>query len=177
MDETLTWAAVGGLIIGGGYLAMTGKLGALGRPSPHFAWSEFEQTGTGLSNRIADNPDPATIRANIARLCNEVLEPLRLAVGGPVHINSGYRSLEVNTKIGGARYSQHMKGQAADIGGRTWNNPGWSPDAMIEWLWEMRADLPLGQVIVYSSFVHVSTGTKGEFLRSNGRSYWTWEGA
>ncbi len=33
----------------------------------------------------------------------------------PVIINSGYRTVEYNKKIGGAKYSQHIYGKAADI--------------------------------------------------------------
>ena len=40
---------------------------------------------------------------------------LRLWVGGPIKVNSFFRSPELNEKIGGSKTSQHCKGQAIDI--------------------------------------------------------------
>lgn len=46
----------------------------------------------------------------------ELLEQLRAEIGGyPLIINSGYRCPDHNAAIGGARYSQHCMGTAADI--------------------------------------------------------------
>lgn len=44
-----------------------------------------------------------------------ILENIREHFGKPVIINSGYRTPEWNTKVGGAKNSYHMKGMAADI--------------------------------------------------------------
>jgi len=43
------------------------------------------------------------------------LEIIRAAVNKPVHIESGVRSVERNTAIGGAKSSAHLTGEAADI--------------------------------------------------------------
>lgn len=43
------------------------------------------------------------------------LDILRNKVGKPVIINSGYRTPERNKAVGGAKYSYHMRGMAADI--------------------------------------------------------------
>ena len=48
-------------------------------------------------------------------IAEKVFEPLREWVGGPIKINSFYRSPELNTAIGGSATSQHCKGQAIDI--------------------------------------------------------------
>ena len=45
----------------------------------------------------------------------ELLERIRAAAGGAVTISSGYRTASYNQKVGGARYSQHLLGTAADI--------------------------------------------------------------
>ena len=60
------------------------------------------------------NPPPIVV-ANLKALCVNVLQPLRDALGTPLHINSGYRCPALNKSIGGAKTSQHMVGQAADI--------------------------------------------------------------
>ena len=44
-----------------------------------------------------------------------ILDILRDQVGKPVYINSGYRTPARNNKVGGAKYSYHMRGMAADI--------------------------------------------------------------
>ena len=44
-----------------------------------------------------------------------VLDILRHELGKPVIITSGYRTPEWNKKCGGAKYSYHMRGMAADI--------------------------------------------------------------
>ena len=44
-----------------------------------------------------------------------ILDILRHKIRKPVIITSGYRTPEWNTKCGGAKYSYHMRGMAADI--------------------------------------------------------------
>ena len=44
-----------------------------------------------------------------------ILDILRNKLGKPVIITSGYRTPEWNAKCGGAKYSYHMRGMAADI--------------------------------------------------------------
>jgi hypothetical protein len=48
-------------------------------------------------------------------VADEVFEPLRAYVGGPIKINSFFRCPELNKAIGGSSKSQHCKGQAMDI--------------------------------------------------------------
>lgn len=52
---------------------------------------------------------------NIIALIENILDPLREAYGRPIIVTSGYRCPDLNRAIGGARNSQHMMGQAADI--------------------------------------------------------------
>jgi zinc D-Ala-D-Ala carboxypeptidase len=60
------------------------------------------------------NPPPEVVE-NLRALCIHILQPLRDALGSPVKINSGYRCPSLNKSIRGAKNSQHMHGQAADI--------------------------------------------------------------
>ena len=48
-------------------------------------------------------------------LAKHIFEPLREWVGGPIKINSFYRSPELNKAIGGSESSQHCHGRAMDI--------------------------------------------------------------
>jgi hypothetical protein len=78
--------------------------------SKNFTLEELTVTNTGLTNV----PTQTEIN-NLTQLVNNVLQPLRDLLGKPIQVNSGFRSLAVNTAIGGAPKSQHCNGEAADI--------------------------------------------------------------
>ena len=97
-------------------LSQTSKLDGV-RLSPHFSLAEMTVTDV---KRVKNIPGPEAIE-NLKRLCGW-LEYLRsmyniLYGNGKVQIviNSGYRSEEVNRKVGGAPNSNHLSGCAADI--------------------------------------------------------------
>lgn len=69
----------------------------------------------GIKNRPSTENERRLVVANLTNLCKQVLQPLRDYVGGPVSINSGYRSKALNRLVGGAKTSQHLVGEAADI--------------------------------------------------------------
>jgi hypothetical protein len=54
-------------------------------------------------------------KTNLVNLVDKLLDPLRERYGNPIYVNSGFRSLLVNTAVGGVSTSQHLKGEAADI--------------------------------------------------------------
>lgn len=62
-----------------------------------------------------DNTPSEEIKKNLQQLIDKVLDPMREAYGAAVNVTSGYRSPAYNKAIGGAKNSQHMKGQAADL--------------------------------------------------------------
>lgn len=82
--------------------------------SEHFTLEEFLKSQTAARLGINNTPNDTVIR-NLQALCHNVLEPVRLNYGRPVMISSGYRSLLLNHRIGGAATSQHCKGEAADF--------------------------------------------------------------
>jgi uncharacterized protein YcbK (DUF882 family) len=82
--------------------------------SQHFTLEEMTKSQTGLRKGIDNTPGQKEID-NLKQLCEHVLEYIRIRFGKPVTINSGYRSTKLNKAIGGAKNSQHMTGQAADI--------------------------------------------------------------
>ena len=57
---------------------------------------------------------PSELLTNVLELA-ENLQVLRDFVGVPIKINSSYRSLSHNAKIGGSKSSQHLFAKAADI--------------------------------------------------------------
>ena len=76
----------------------------------NFTLTELTKTSTGITN----HPNKEQVAALI-KLCGKVLQPSREMYGKPIHITSGYRSPAVNKAVGGAKKSQHMRGEAADI--------------------------------------------------------------
>ncbi len=83
----------------------------------NFSLSELTRSETAARLKIKN--EPGTIPTfNLKLLCENILQPLRDAYGKPIIINSGFRSPALNTAIKGARNSQHMLGQAADITAR-----------------------------------------------------------
>ena len=82
--------------------------------SKHISDKEGVYSRTALRLGIENTPT-INHRDNMVKLANEVFEPLRAYVGGPIKINSFYRSPELNKAIGGSAKSQHCNGQAIDI--------------------------------------------------------------
>lgn len=82
-----------------------------------------------------------------------ILDILRNQVGKPVHINSGYRTPTRNKAVGGAKYSYHMRGMAADI-----RVNGISAKEIANKLNKIIPD-ECG-IIVYSTWVHIDTREK-----------------
>ena len=80
----------------------------------HFYLSEFTRSTTAQSKGIDNTPSLEVVN-NLQYLCQQVLEPLRIWIGKPVVINSGYRCARLNQLVGGASNSQHQTGQAVDI--------------------------------------------------------------
>tara|TARA_R100000734_G_C3260384_1_gene59253 strand:+ start:70 stop:525 length:456 start_codon:yes stop_codon:yes gene_type:complete len=82
--------------------------------SKHISNKESVYSRTALRLGI-DNTPTEEHKENMIKLAEEVFEPLRAYVGGPIKINSFYRSPELNKAIGGSSKSQHCHGQAMDI--------------------------------------------------------------
>ena len=82
--------------------------------SDHITYAEAIHSQTAKRKGIDNTPNPNQIEA-MKLLAEKVFEPLREWVGGPIKVNSFFRSPELNTKIGGSKTSQHCKGQAIDI--------------------------------------------------------------
>jgi hypothetical protein len=82
--------------------------------SQHLDLSEVTRSESAKRNGISNMPTAEHIE-NFKLLAEKIFEPIREHFGVPIHISSGYRSKELNAKIGGSATSQHCKGQAIDI--------------------------------------------------------------
>jgi len=124
--------------------------------SEHFSLDEFTRSETAARHDIHVVPD-ATVTANLTRLCELILEPLRAELGAPLVILSGYRPPALNALVGGSAKSDHLHGSAADIVavGRSLADVG----AAIQRLLSRAHAFPLKQGIVEfppNGWVHVS---------------------
>ena len=75
----------------------------------YFTIEELTRTSTGLDN----TPNEEEIK-HLEELI-DVLDGLREAWGSGIRVNSGFRSEEVNNKVGGSKTSAHRIGFAGDL--------------------------------------------------------------
>lgn len=80
----------------------------------YFTIAELSGSATARALGI-DNTPPAGVVIALTALVERVLDPVRARYGRPITVNSGYRSVRLNSAVRGAATSQHIRGQAADI--------------------------------------------------------------
>ena len=82
--------------------------------SEHISYKEGVHSITAMRRGIDNTPDDDQL-SNMELVAEEVFEPLRVYVDGPIKINSFFRCPELNKAIGGSSKSQHCQGQAIDL--------------------------------------------------------------
>ena len=82
--------------------------------SRHISYREGVYSITATRLGIDNTPNDKQLD-NMEKIADEIFEPLRAYVDGPIKINSFFRCPELNKAIGGSSKSQHCKGQAIDI--------------------------------------------------------------
>jgi uncharacterized protein YcbK (DUF882 family) len=113
---------------------------------------------------------PIEAAARLRYLCAMVLEPLRLAWGGPLVIVSGWRSPVHNLRVGGALESFHLLGDAADIAPVDLDRVD-ELHTVIQRMVRQGLRLPVGGLGLYPNWVHVDVRPR----RANG-TIATWMG-
>ena len=103
--------------------------------SPHFKVREFA---------CSDGTDTVFVSPALV----EVLEKVRAHFGKPVTINSGYRTEAKNKAVGGAAYSQHKYGLAADI-----TIDGVTPKQIASYVETLLPNT--GGIGIYKTFTHI----------------------
>jgi uncharacterized protein YcbK (DUF882 family) len=107
--------------------------------SPHFKESEFACKCCG--------------KARVDKKLVNLLEEIRVAIGKPIIIMSGYRCEAHNAKVGGAKKSQHVQGTAADI-----KVSGMEAADVQKWLVK-NFDAKIGGLGSYKTFTHIDIRT------------------
>lgn len=121
----------------------------------NFTLSEMTKSETALRHGLDNTPGDTEV-ANLKRLAENVLQPIRDNYRRGIKVNSGYRAPNVNAAVGGSKTSDHCKGQAADI-----EIPGIANAELAEWI---AKNLKFTQLILEfytpgvpdSGWVHVS---------------------
>lgn len=133
----------------------------------NFTLEELTKSATANLLKI-DNVPNEQIKAELTKLCTELLQPIRDKYGKPIIVSSGYRSEALNKAVGGSKTSQHRFGQAADIKASDGNQRA---------LWDVIKSMidngeikQFGQLIwekgnlASPQWIHISTGTKNQIL-------------
>ena len=90
---------------------------------------------------------PAEIDMNMVKIADEI----RSRIGKPIHINSGLRCKTHNANVGGVSNSQHLFGNAADLGCPS----GCTPTQMASIAEEIMGDT--GGIGIYPWGIHIDT--------------------
>lgn len=123
--------------------------------TPHFSLDELIFSEVALRHGMDNTPSAGQV-ASLTRLCAELLEPVRLILGVPMHINSGFRSIEVNGAVGGTHTSAHMSGEAADF-----VPIGLDLRTTFDML-RARSELPYDQIIIEcAAWIHIAIAPEG----------------
>ena len=142
--------------------------------SRYFTLAELTASETAARQGL-DNTPANLVVANLQRLCETLLEPIRRELARPIHVSSGYRSPQVNLAVGGAPASAHVDGRAADF-----LVPGMALAGAYDAI--ARADLPIDQLIAeYGAWIHVAIARVGTeprrqlLMKLTGRGYETYD--
>lgn len=84
------------------------------RISKHISYKEATRSITAIRLGIDNKPFEYEL-GNMKAVAENIFEPLRKWVGGPIKVTSFFRSEKLNKAIGGSVSSQHCQGRAIDI--------------------------------------------------------------
>ncbi|MEL6471879.1 MAG: D-Ala-D-Ala carboxypeptidase family metallohydrolase [Cyanobacteria bacterium J06623_4] len=118
----------------------------------NFTWAELTKGGTRI-------PVNASVTQRIVKLC-KYLDEVRTFLGSrPIRITSGYRDPISNRRVGGARSSRHMSGDAVDF---------WVEGMdVVDVFYKLKSYHPRGGLAVGNGFVHLD-------LRPGAAARWTY---
>ena len=145
--------------------------------SKNFTLDELIKSQTAQRYGINNKPTSQTHLNSLRRTATKILQPVRDHFDRPVIVSSGYRSPELNKRIGGSRTSQHCVGEAADF-----EIPGLSNLVVAKWICY---NLTYDQLILEfydgrdpnSGWIHCSVRASGNRKQSmvyNGGKYQLW---
>lgn len=114
----------------------------------HFSLEELVFSQSAIRQGINNEPSEA-VKKNLQTLATN-LERVRAILLSPLHISSGYRSVELNKFVGGSAKSAHIDGYAADFTAPAFGNP----ESIVRTL--KRTGIKCDQCIMEGTWVHIS---------------------
>lgn len=128
--------------------------------SPHFTLEEFTRSQTATRLGLPNIPAPIVLE-NL-KLTAARLEQVRTALGGkPIVIDSGFRSIAVNARVGSQSTSAHCKGLAVDFICPAFGAPQSVCKAI------MAAGIVFEQLIYEGTWVHLAVSPAGQSVARN----------
>jgi hypothetical protein len=127
--------------------------------TPNFTLEELTDSQTAARRGINNVPGVhSQERKNLLRTA-EVMEKVRTLLGDkPILISSGYRSVTVNTAVGGSKNSAHISGLAVDFSCPAFG----TPLQICKKLQPHMKELGIDQLIhEYDQWIHLSLGFPG----------------
>ncbi len=124
--------------------------------APNFTFGELVRTNH--RRFLDDNFEQAKDFLEPLSEVAATLQHVRDHYGKAVIVHSGFRCVALNKAIGGSRYSQHRKGEAADFHVR-----GEDLTEVWTWIWKL-SGIPFGQLILEGvqagqpTWIHLSLG-------------------
>lgn len=141
----------------------------------NFHLSELTRSQVAARYGINNRPNAKQTK-NLLKVCEHILQPVRDNFKKPVVVSSGYRSPQVNARIGSNGTSQHCLGQAADF-----EIPGVSNEEVARWI---KQNLDYDQLILEywdgktpnSGWIHCSyvSTNRQQAMVYDGRGYINW---
>lgn len=140
--------------------------------SNFFTYGEFIRSETATRKDIDNTPSPEALEA--LKFTAQGMDKVRVLLGRPVHVSSGYRSPKLNVAVGGAKNSQHMLGEACDFTCPEYGTPAQICEAI------MASDIAYDKLIVEfpesptGGWVHISftsTPRRQAFVTHDGKNY------
>lgn len=119
------------------------------RLSPHFTLDELTHSETAARLDIDNTPSEEII--DNLKFLSEKLEYVRVLLGSPMLISSGYRSGLLNDALGSKRTSAHTRGLAVDFISPSFGTPKEIVQAIVD------SDIEYDQVILeFDRWVHLA---------------------
>jgi uncharacterized protein YcbK (DUF882 family) len=129
-------------------------------PSAHLSWDELRcKDGTVY---------PLLWRSTRAVELARAFERVRLVVGAPLRVTSGYRTEAHNRRRGGARFSQHVQGRALDL----LPPPGMIPLTLFNLIRGVVKEAGIRGLGLYPTFVHIDVRPSAKLIVWTGTRAW-----
>lgn len=115
----------------------------------YFNLKEMTKSQTAELYHI-DNTPTKEVAENLKKVMY-ILDMVRVHMGKPIFVNSGYRCKKLNEMVGGVQESMHTKGLAADF--RTEKRE--DINRMFEFLKENQKKFKIAELLNYKTFIHI----------------------